>query len=612
MMSRVLRCTKGLGVALLALGSEREGPIKRTRPAYRIPSISVRQNARLLVIDRSGENRLGQLKAPHFRCRCGSALFCPGPDLSARRVCVTVGCNAVNSGVFNIVIAPFGDRSILQTGFVVGDTVHFTITISGHGHLLLLNTARANFVVLTWEVPTTDTVSYTLLADQLNLTARYATDSPATLTGVASCTPATPPTVASISPTSGAAAGGTFAVTISGTGFTGASGVTIGGVAATFAVVNATTITATAPAHSAGTADVVVTKPGSTGTGAGLFTYIAAPTVTAITRQVAPQGARWITITGTNFTGATAVTIGGVTATGLTIVNPTTITATTPAHAAGAVMSLYDTRWYRNRGGTLHLSRGSDRYNNQSGEWPDPGRHRGDDQRHRFHRRNSGSRWRCCSVRFYGCQCHDDHRRHSGACVRRGECRRDDGERNWDWPGTLYVRGRACRHGGQSGKRSHERATAITITGMDFTGATAVTIGGVASSGFTVVNATTITAVTPGHASGVVNVVVTTASGTGTGPGLFTYLDAPAVTAVSPASGPTSGGTAITITGTDFTGATAVTIGGVAATATTVVDANTITGFTPVHAAGAVDVAVTTPRGTPRAADFTLIWLSRQ
>src|SRR5271163_4239173 len=39
----------------------------------------------------------------------------------------------------------------------------------------------------------------------------------------------------------------------------------------------------------------------------------------------------------------------------------------------------------------------------------------------------------------------------------------------------------------------------------------------------------------------------------------------PTVTAVSPTSGPVSGGTSITITGTNFTGATAVSIDGVAA-----------------------------------------------
>ena len=141
--------------------------------------------------------------------------------------------------------------------------------------------------------------------------------------------------------------------------------------------------------------------------------------------------------------------------------------------------------------------------------------------------------------------------------------------------------------------------TAVTISGTDFAGATAVAVGGVAASGFTVVNATTITAVTPVHAFGVVNVVVTTASGTGTGPELFRCnVDAPAVMAVSPASGPMSGATAITITGMDFTGATAVTIGGVASSGFTVVNATTITAVTPGHASGVVNVVVTTASGT--------------
>ncbi len=70
-----------------------------------------------------------------------------------------------------------------------------------------------------------------------------------------------PPAVASVSPATGLAAGGT-AVTISGTGFTGATGVTFGGTAATaVVVVSPNTITATSPAKAAGTYDVQVTTP---------------------------------------------------------------------------------------------------------------------------------------------------------------------------------------------------------------------------------------------------------------------------------------------------------------------------------------------------------------
>jgi hypothetical protein len=72
----------------------------------------------------------------------------------------------------------------------------------------------------------------------------------------------------------------------------------------------------------------------------------------------------------------------------------------------------------------------------------------------------------------------------------------------------------------------------------------------------------------------------------------------PTITGVSPGSGPTSGGTSVTVTGANFTGATSVTFGGAAATGVSVLNASTITATAPSHAAGTVDVAVTTALGT--------------
>jgi hypothetical protein len=79
---------------------------------------------------------------------------------------------------------------------------------------------------------------------------------------------------------------------------------------------------------------------------------------------------------------------------------------------------------------------------------------------------------------------------------------------------------------------------------------------------------------------------------------VWVFTQPPTVTGVSPSSGATLGGTAVTITGTRFTGATGVTFGGVAATNVTVVDPNTITATTPAHAAGAVNVVVASERGS--------------
>ncbi|HKU20929.1 MAG TPA: IPT/TIG domain-containing protein, partial [Terriglobales bacterium] len=91
---------------------------------------------------------------------------------------------------------------------------------------------------------------------------------------VQSSTGSTAPTVASVSPTSGTVNGGT-AVSISGSNFAAGATVTFGGTTASnINVVNSTSITATTPAHLAGTVNVVVTNTnGQSGTLTGGFTY---------------------------------------------------------------------------------------------------------------------------------------------------------------------------------------------------------------------------------------------------------------------------------------------------------------------------------------------------
>lgn len=85
---------------------------------------------------------------------------------------------------------------------------------------------------------------------------------------------------------------------------------------------------------------------------------------------------------------------------------------------------------------------------------------------------------------------------------------------------------------------------------------------------------------------------------------------APTVSGVSPARGFSAGGTAVTLTGTNFTGATSVTFGGVAATSVIVVGPTSITCNTPAGTIGTtVTVAVTTPGGTGSLASaFSYDW----
>ncbi|CAG0949080.1 hypothetical protein PLCT2_00070 [Planctomycetaceae bacterium] len=146
------------------------------------------------------------------------------------------------------------------------------------------------------------------------------------------------PTVSNVAPPSGPLAGGT-SITITGTNLLGATGVTVGGTAATtVVVVSATSITCTTPLGTAGAASVLVTTLSGTNGANTLFTYVAAPTLANVAPAIGLIGGGTnVTLTGTDFTGATDVTFDGVPATSVVAVSDTSITCTTPSHAAGAV-----------------------------------------------------------------------------------------------------------------------------------------------------------------------------------------------------------------------------------------------------------------------------------
>jgi len=72
----------------------------------------------------------------------------------------------------------------------------------------------------------------------------------------------------------------------------------------------------------------------------------------------------------------------------------------------------------------------------------------------------------------------------------------------------------------------------------------------------------------------------------------------PTVTAVSPNTGPTTGGTAVTISGTNFTGATSVKFGSITVASFTVMSAAKILAVAPPGSLGIVDITVRTPGGT--------------
>jgi uncharacterized protein YjbI with pentapeptide repeats len=136
------------------------------------------------------------------------------------------------------------------------------------------------------------------------------------------------PTITSFTPSSGAV--GTMVI-ITGSNFTGATAVTFNGASAVFTVNSGTQITATVPTG-ATTGLIGVTTPGGTASSSTNFTVsAAAPTITSFAPSSGAVGTS-VTLTGTNFTGATAVTFNGASAV-FTVNSGTQITATVPAGA---------------------------------------------------------------------------------------------------------------------------------------------------------------------------------------------------------------------------------------------------------------------------------------
>ncbi|WFE26787.1 IPT/TIG domain-containing protein [Solwaraspora sp. WMMD791] len=357
-------------------------------------------------------------------------------------------------------------------------------------------------VVVSTDGGATDPLGYTYLAD----------GSDAVVTG--------------LDPDSGPTSGGTT-VTITGSGFTGATGVTFDGVPGSGFSVNpaGTEITVVTPPGAAGPADVAITFPAGTAD-AGTFTYVPVPpTASSIDPDAGPQsGGQTVTITGSGFVpGGTDVTFDGVPATGV-VVDPsgTSLTAVTPPGAVGPADVVVSTDGGATDPlGYTYLADGSD----------------------------------------------------------------------------AVVTGLDPDSGPTSG------GTTVTITGSGFTGATGVTFDGVPGSGFSVNPAgTEITVVTPPGAAGPADVAITFPAGTADA-GTFTYVP-PTIDSVVPETGPNTGGTTVTVTGSGLADATDVTFGGVPGTNLVVDPSGTsLTVVTPPGPAGPVDVVVVLPGDDAVASD---------
>ena len=165
---------------------------------------------------------------------------------------------------------------------------------------------------------------------------------------------------------------------------------------------------------------------------------------------------------------------------------------------------------------------------------------------------------------------------------------------------ALAITGMSPTNGPETG------GTVVTITGTGFaTGSTVSVDGGAAITPDSIAtDGLSLTFTTPAHAPGAVPVTVTTTAGT-SAPSTFTF-DAVSggtkIDEVTPDTGPTTGGTTVTIIGSCFTGATGVFFGTTAATSFTVISDTEIRAVSPAGT-GIVDITVV---GSATCGDATL------
>lgn len=151
---------------------------------------------------------------------------------------------------------------------------------------------------------------------------------------------------------------------------------------------------------------------------------------------------------------------------------------------------------------------------------------------------------------------------------------------------------------------SGKAGSAVTITGVNFDAVPANNIVKFSGTTTAITSGTTTSLVVTAPAGGSTGAVtVTTPGGTATGP-VFTYLQAPTITGISPASA--TAGTPVTITGTNFDATVAnndVSFNGTAAVLTSA----TVTQLVVTVPTGGTsgNVTVTTPGGTSNAFGFT-------
>ncbi|MDB5269757.1 MAG: hypothetical protein JWP58_2797 [Hymenobacter sp.] len=245
---------------------------------------------------------------------------------------------ATNTAFRGIAFAPVAPAPVIASINPTSGLVGATVTVTGSffteaSEVTLNSVAIASFTVvdantITFEVPvgaTSGTVAVT--------TPGGTATSAGTFTVLA---PNPVPTIASLAPSTAVAGSANLVLTVNGTGFVSGSVVSFGANALATTYVSATQLTATVPASAlatAGSYGVTVASPapgGGTSAAVAFTVTVAAPAIASFTPTTGGPGTG-VTITGTNFAGATMVRIGSFNVPTFIVVSATSITLTIPA-----------------------------------------------------------------------------------------------------------------------------------------------------------------------------------------------------------------------------------------------------------------------------------------
>ena len=243
----------------------------------------------------------------------------------------TAGANTAFRGV---ALAPVAPAPAIASLAPASGPVGTVVTVTGSNFTGATAVTLNGVAITGFTVVDAATLTFTVPAGATSGAVAVTTQG-GTATSATTFTVLAAPTIASLAPASGPV--GTT-VTVTGSNLTGATALTLNGVAITgFTVVNATTLTFVVPTGATSGA-VAVTTPGGTATSTTAFTVtvpVPAPTITSFTPTTGGVGTT-VTVTGTNLTGATAVRIGTLAVTNFTVVSATSLTLVLPA-TTGAI-----------------------------------------------------------------------------------------------------------------------------------------------------------------------------------------------------------------------------------------------------------------------------------